>query len=660
MSNLTGLPPSALIRAASNALNQEVAIRLINLPDGLSNNPQPVKLTGTVIGQTPEGHVQLQTDRGVINIMLKDRGTLPVGQSFEIEIPAGRTPQQGSLRQAPAQPSSSQSPASSPGQILTGGLAASLGSAMRLDRATPLKPDELAEALANLKPGQDIPTAPLQAGQTLRLIPLPLFNQSLQTQIPIPTDTVFTQQEMFTALLNMIEQATDIPLQTRQALTQVLSNVDIAALFPPSSQQAQNNSQEQLQTAFQKQAQSLDLPDTIQLRNSALPNTPAPIVNPSRPLDVQILAFQSGNFGTALSQVSTGQSLPAMTPQNMIVIQPQPSSPPPQNQTPIPIANTATTATPSIPPQINIPANPSTSLPPPPAMLGQITGFTPQGQPIISLPVSGSLQPLNYVVQFATSNVIVGAPVVIAPLPASSMTPAIPVTTPGIVPFGIGQNVSLPGWAQPEIWDSFQNLITNVAHINPAMAQAMTQMIPAAAQPQNMGALSLFFLSMMRTGDVDTWIGPSTVDLLKQSGKIDILRGVAGDNNVFNRLETTPLPNDWRATMLPFWANQQVHKLPLYYKQWNDEDATDRDDQRRKKLRFLFALNLSRMGEVQVDGFMQKEKLDMILRTKSMVSTNMQQALKKIYHKSMERSNLSGEITFQFKPEQWVSIEMPA
>ncbi len=670
MSNLSGLPPASVIRASAVAVIQDVAVRLVNLPDTLQNNPQPLKLSGTVIGQNQDGSVKLETNRGVVTLMMKDRGNLPVGQTIEIDIPAGRPPQQALIRPDPA--SAPTNTAQPPTQSTTAPPpATATAPPLKLDRYQNVKPDDIAEAAANAMPESDLRlSAPLQAGQILRLIPIPT-NSSQGAPV------IFSPEQLFTALMNMVQQATDLPIEMRQNLIQILSTVDISTLIPQTSSGTGAMSQDEVAAAFQKLVQSLDMPEGFKLKNAASQNATQVAINPNRPLDVKILAFQNGNFQAALSSalnqtpVSGTVAAPVLIPENFVVAaQPQPAAPIqtppvvavtpqaqalPTGETPVQIPVTppsvtppVVTASPPIPAAVAAPAAPAQ----PPAILGQVTGFTQQGQPVVSLALPGSTTPQNYSVQFVANNVTEGTPVIVAPLPVTTK----PVS---FVPFAIGQPVSLADWAQPDLWDSLQNLIGTVSHVAPNLAQTIAQMIPNTAAPQSMGALSLFFLSVMRTGDLDSWISQPAINLLRNTGKIDVLRQLAGESSVSNRLEAAVLPNEWRGAVLPFMHDQQVHKLPLFYKQWKDENASDEQARKERRMRFLFNLKLSRMGDVQVDGFMQKEKLDMILRTKSIISQNMQQALKKTYTKAMERSNLSGEITFQFKPEQWVHIDMP-
>ncbi len=675
MSNLSGLPPAAIAAAAARAQIQDIAVRLIALPDSLKNNPQSLNLSGAVIGQTPEGYTQVETQRGIINIILKDRGSLRPGQKIEIEIPAGRPPAQAAIR---PQPQNSQ-PAQTPHLEIPVTQNTAPNSGVKLDRPPSVKPDTLSEALSSIIPEENIRlSAPLQAGQIVRLIPISVMPQSAQ---PAQNTPVMTPDELFTSLLSMIDEATDLPIETRRNLTQLLGRIDITSLLPISGEEISATKQKQLEIAFQKLAQVIDLPITTKFQNASPLNQASSVfISPTKPIDVQILAFQNGTFQAALSGEQNGQITPliakdfvvlpqtvSVPPAPQVMIPGNPTLPvmeadiAPQGQvsktTTLPVtppANTLNTQPAAIASPVQPPAPVQTTAPSSqPTMLGQIVSFTPQGQSVVSLALPGTAQPVNYAVQFVANNLIEGSPIIVTPLPATAPKPQA-----GFVPFALGTGQNLQNWAQNEIWESFQNLIAAVSHINPQAAQGLIHMFPSPAQPQNMGTLSLFFLAMMRSSELDSLIDPSTIDFLKSTNKIDILRQLAGDSAMTTRLEAAPLPNDWKATIIPFWYGQQVHKLPLYYKSWSEENDKSIDNERRKKMRFMFELNLSRMGKVQVDGFMKQEKLDMIMRTKAQISNPMQEALRKLYYKAMDRSNLSGEITFQFKPEQWVNVEV--
>lgn len=303
---------------------------------------------------------------------------------------------------------------------------------------------------------------------------------------------------------------------------------------------------------------------------------------------------------------------------------------------------------------------PSPSLPPQ-VIAGQVTGFTRQDFPVISLihPVSG--EPQLYVGQFQAGNLQPGSTVFLSLIPASAKqtgaaSPAKPLAPTAPLP----ALLPLSAWLQPEPWTALSDFIETVHHVNPAAAQTLTQMLPSPAQPQSLGGLALLFLSVMKSGDLGSWVTPQVMSLLRQSGKGDSIRALTGDLTTGARVETLPLPQDWRATVLPLYFQQQIFKVPVYYKGQHEEGEDDSDGQRERRqrmMRFLFDLKLARMGNVQIDGFMQKQRLDMIMRTKAPLSLAMQRTMQGLYTTAMEKSQLSGELTFQFRPEHWVRVD---
>ena len=72
--------------------------------------------------------------------------------------------------------------------------------------------------------------------------------------------------------------------------------------------------------------------------------------------------------------------------------------------------------------------------------------------------------------------------------------------------------------------------------------------------------------------------------------------------------------------------------------------------------RFVMDLSLTRMGEVQLDGIVRGQRLDLIVRTQMPVSESMQEAMKKAYADALDGSNIYGELGFQGDLKQWVRV----
>lgn len=707
------LPTAALAGASAKARIDQIAVRLILVPDGARDASQPTKLSGTVAGQNPDGSLNIKTDKGDVRILLKDKGSLPQGFKIDIEIPAGRNPQQANIRAseptpAPVQPSQPQ-PAPTLAQTIAEQPTAPVkinpetgkpyvapqtpvatdpridpkaptNTAAPLPLPTKLQPETLqgvissAELKAIVDKSLPLPIAggPLQAGQMIRLLPVP--PNSLPQNIVETLAKPISVPEMIANLVQQIENIPKDQTQLRTTLITMLSRLDFSALtsakitpqtplgappsLPPSGiiptaitspvtptppitmpLVAANGSplpvlpqtSQPIQTPLmQPHTQLIAKIDTL-IQSIGLPtpfkplagNAPAPqmpssmsLFNPSKSVDGQIMTFQNqpSSLPTSLQMPSIGQS----NPTNII---PLPSTP----------------------------VSPS-----------QVLGFTNNGLPILSVPLPNTGLTQIYTMQFKADNVTAGSPVFIALDPVSTKPTQVLFIQNADGTLSLDQNLSkttLNGWINSGTWDSMDDLLQNLTHLSPAHAQSFAQMMPSPAQPHTLPALSLFFLALMRSGDTDGWVANEAVSLMRQMGKADVLRSVTSDIAVAGKLENMQLPQDWRMTMLPmFWENQ-IHKAPLYYKHLPDDNDKDgADAKKRRKLRFLFDLNMSRMGGVQVDGFMQSERLDLILRTKSPLSRPMQTEMKRIYAGAMEKSRLTGDLSFQFKPEQWVDL----
>lgn len=674
--DLTGLPPSALAQMSARNVAQEIAVRLISVPDSLKSASAPTRVTGTVAGQLPDGTLQVQTERGIVTMLLRDRGGLPQGQQIEIEIPAGKNPQQGSVRPAPQQPPPQTSASA---QALTSAAAAQNvnpaasyagASSLRLDRSGPVIPADIQAALSEAEnasltasaasSAKNLPV--LSPGLSVRLTPLPDSHAALNaltgghagTASGTPVNSGSLQLATSASLAMNLIAALDqtaassstrnaiVPLLTSalqgmvQALpenapeipqlTQLIQNLSLpidSEEFSQNPPLVKNTVQAVLQSARGGQTQSA---------------TPTPNFGTARPVDAQVLTFLTGGAIQTSPQASPSSvTVPIPGGQNIVLGQ--------------------------MVVQGNVPH-----------VSGQVVGFTPQNLAIIALPsplpspsasplaslptsptsptlsfgASLTTQPALYILPAQSQNLPVGSPVMLSILPVSkSISGGLQIVPGGVAsPF------------QGGTWDSLQDLLQTVSLVNPGLAQGIAQnLLPTPTQPGAMGPLALFFLSVLRSGEMENWMPPAAINLLRQSGARgdSALRAVTGDMLAAAKLDGTPLAQDWRGTMIPLLWDNQVYKLPLYYRHMKDEDS-DGKERRNRLLRFLFELKLSRMGDVQVDGFMQPERLDMILRTKSPLSVPMQSAMKHLYTKAVDKSHLTGELTFQFKPDQWVDL----
>ena len=245
------LPPVQAAQSAKAAV-QAVAVKLIQLPASLKNNSSPVTVRGEVSGQSAQGNVLVETERGIVELVLRDRGSLPKGARIEIEIPAGRTPQQAHIRPDSA-PNSRQAneqtkeSSSAPPQLSR--LAETLSQeggrlAARLDRNAPIDPRTMenvlnsrSSALADTQGAIPIAKGNLEIGQYVRLTPIPPAAleetvlggvQNLRAALP-SLDIVSGLVGVYGALSSSHQDENTLAL--RGSIAGLLSQIDVPTLL---------------------------------------------------------------------------------------------------------------------------------------------------------------------------------------------------------------------------------------------------------------------------------------------------------------------------------------------------------------------------------------------------------------------------------------------
>lgn len=231
--------------------------------------------------------------------------------------------------------------------------------------------------------------------------------------------------------------------------------------------------------------------------------------------------------------------------------------------------------------------------------------------------------------------------------------------TPAVLPSA--QNVPLVAlppayFLTPEMWTVFQDIQTALTQNAPQVAQAFSNMVPSASNPSQLAPTALFFLAAVRAGDVSGWLGERAVNTLRRIGKIDLLSKLTQETRSLTRVSAETVSQDWRGTTIPMQWDNQIFKLPIYYKQ--DDGQSQSNNEKKGDTRFVINMDLSQMGKVQVDALFQKssKRLDLILRTEQGFTKAMQQDMRGLYKSALDDVQFSGELRFQSDPEKWVFI----
>lgn len=622
--------PAAPINTAkpvqNPAVQGEQSGKVVTLPDSMQAVARARRVEGEILRQNPDGSTRIKTSDGNIDVQL--RGRVPeTGTRVQIDIPAGNPPRQVTVRPAPSQPAPPQGQTPQP---------------VTPQPATPLPPQQPPAQTApppqTTQPQQPAPARPLPVTPTMPLPPAGQTSAAPPVTMPLPEQAVV---RLLPATPAQIQQA------VQQTLTQITAQP--AAIT---------------QTAFTANLVAQSAPDNLitQLLNlvraapatPATPSTPAlttpppaaSLITPGANFLSQPIAPQT-NLTTPSTPLTSAPVLPTSIGAN-ISFQPSTAFFTPAVTTATqaaaqPMAMLDGTIIKITPPNLqtaqpNLIATPSAT---PNTITATVIGTMPQGQPLVSFPLTGGgIQ--HAILQFPASNLPIGTQLQIVPnvsVPASAAPPPLTSTLP-----------LLQGVRWPVLTETLQFL----QQAEPALANAMAKALPSPSSPRAMPAAALMFLAAAKAGDLSAWLGDKKIDTLQRLGRGSLLGRLSGDGQQMARLSAEPLSGtDWRAVPLPMFWQSEITKIMLYFKR-DEENQRDQND--GEQTRFIFDLTLSRIGDMQIDGLMRGGRLDLIVRSQSPFSQSMQAHMKQLYHSAIEDVSLRGDLSFQGDPRQWVHV----
>ncbi len=522
-----------------------------------------------------------------------------------------------------------------------------------------------------------ISTAPAQAQNIARefinTLPQPISNtinrtaftsnlltQSITTSI---TQTPLLQTTNNIAVLQTNIISNSLLVQTPQNATQnTLQNTAQNFLNNNLISQTQPQLQTQLQPASQLQTvipQPASQPTTLlqpNILNTAQPLTVAQTssINATTALATNITAPQTTTTGAVNPTLATPQ-VGTLTPISFNPSNPTQANFPRLGQIDIQIIRVTppnTTLTPppvgNLPPPSPIPA--ATPFTPP--LLGantaisinaQVTGFTPQGLPLITVQGLGGALPQSFILQTPNTNLQLGSQLQIIPrsgIPiAAQLSPVVAQTF---------NNPLLQGFQ----WPAINELYSALQQLSPQAAASLTRALPNAASPVQIAAAANVFIAAVQSGNFDILLGDKK-NLLQQAGRSSILSGLTQDSSLARAPEAA-IQSDWRAVPLPMFWEGEIHKITLYT--YHQNQSQQQEENENGQTRFIFDLNLSRMGDVQIDGLVNGKRLDLIVRTQNSFSEPMQQTIRQSYTNALSQADLTGELNFQGSTNNWVHV----
>ncbi len=206
-------------------------------------------------------------------------------------------------------------------------------------------------------------------------------------------------------------------------------------------------------------------------------------------------------------------------------------------------------------------------------------------------------------------------------------------------------------WARE--WPALEESMKALEEVAPGALRHVT----TAALPRpdsQMTANVLFFLSALRAGDIRSWFGDGPTRILQRL-RTDVANRLGDDFAHLSRVADEPA-GDWRLSVAPFLAGDEIQKIRLLTRRQEEEDEDDED---KAGTRFVVDLDLSRLGRMQLDGLVASggKRVDLVIRTDRPLPPHMQNDIRDIFTEASELTGMTGGVGFQSQPAGFVDIQ---
>lgn len=686
MSSSSGVtsPIKAAIQGSKGSPAQ--IVQIIKLPADLQNSSRSIRLEGLITSQNLKNDtVQIETEQGPVEVKIKGNRRPEIGQKVELDIPPGKEAQketrQATIRTDAPSPQNTKntrgdtpispqtpatlapkgtrtSPQTTPEAVSRDNSAVNLR--QRTSQALPTTIQESAQLDKNLATSQPprlitpdtvnrlIAVSPAQAQniakEFLLSLPVPVKSTLEQTALRPNIISPSTINQISPALTTVSPPAL-LTQSTASPLTQIIGNTLQPIVI--------NNFSGDLGGAeIAKQQITYLSPIGLKAETPLTPSQLAPVSSIDNLLLEKAPTNTTNPIQPAARQSQTPQPLPLLFDANNpttihsprvvqidtnitninspdVKLSPVTNGPTPPS--PIPAATQFT------PPILG--ANTATSI------AAQVTGFTPQGLPLITVQSLGRALPQSFLLQQPATNLQLGSQLQLNPKTSITAPRAISPTALQAI-----QNPLLQGFQFPALDALYNNLLRTA----PNLAASISKNLPTPGNSAQIAATAMTFIAAVKTGNLENWLGDKKIDLIQQLSGKNSLKGLTQESARGAVTADNSNNGDWRAVPLPMFWDSEIHRIMLYTRR--EKDNTNDNNDEHGQTRFVFDLSLTRMGDVQIDGLIKEKRLDLIIRTQNPFSAAMQQTMRYAFSNALDQTALSGELNFQGSTKNWVHV----
>jgi hypothetical protein len=195
-----------------------------------------------------------------------------------------------------------------------------------------------------------------------------------------------------------------------------------------------------------------------------------------------------------------------------------------------------------------------------------------------------------------------------------------------------------------ESWPALHAALGVLGRAAPDLAHQLNADLAAGAG-EKLAAALLLVVAALRGDTRIAWPGAEIDRALAVAGRGDVATQLASDVGALRQIAADPATAPWQVFLLPVVDGPAIRPLRLYVKERGARSGRGRRGQ-EESTRFILEFELSRIGALQLDGFVRPHRFDLVLRSHTALAPPLRSEVTRIFHDRTAAAGIAGEIEF--------------
>jgi hypothetical protein len=191
-------------------------------------------------------------------------------------------------------------------------------------------------------------------------------------------------------------------------------------------------------------------------------------------------------------------------------------------------------------------------------------------------------------------------------------------------------------------WSALGATMTALGHAAPELAAHLRADL-STQSGEGLAASLIVLVAALRNNAPRLWPGDAVERALSAAGHDDIKLKLGEEFAEISRLADNPATNPWQVFLLPLIDGPTIRPVRLYLKRRGERGRRSTEDD---SARFVLEFELTRLGLLQLDGFVRPQRFDLVLRSHSALAPPLRSEVERIFHERVDAAGIAGTIDF--------------